>query len=201
MRTAIATIIAIVSLSMVSCSMNEGIEEYSLEDLVAMNEGGEYEAQTKAVVNFSDSAFVRIGMYNCVGNYNLKVSNLRVLSSMPSSMLPVFGQEIEQAGNLSVLRSQAAYDTAGGRYHSVVPTYEGSNITLLFDVTLEGTNDNGGQICLTDVRYVITSDQTLWEEGHYYDYVIGLTPEVLDLDPIEFNAVVEDFQNGVDVEC
>ncbi|GEM_PF-5632729 len=194
MRNFITILIALVSISMMSCSSNEEMFDYGM----SQKANTEASAETKGTSNFTDSAYVRIGMYDCIEGYDMKVENMWFETA--EGYCPAFGQNITTAEVLPTSKRHAIYDQEGGRYNSVVPTFEGQDITVHFDVVLTGSNGVGGRINLTNVAYTITSDRTAWDEACTYDYVIALTPEVLNLNPIAFSASVEDWQeNSADV--
>jgi len=198
MKNLIATLIALVSIAMVSCSSNEEMFEYSQNNEAAAQASSN---ETKAMANFTDSAYVRLGMYAAVQGYDLQVVDMWFESNMGPTMLPTFGQNIVNNGILPTTKNAAIYDQANGAYNNVIPTYEGTDITVHFNVVMTGANGVGGKITLNNVTYTITSDRTAWDEGCHYNYVIGLTPEVLGLNPIMFNAGVEDWANSNDANC
>jgi len=184
MKNFIAILIAFVSISMMSCSSNE--EGFDMSQRYSNR------AETKGTYVFNDSAYVRIGMYNCVEGYDMKVENIWYETS--NGYCPAFGQNIADADSLPISKRHAIYDQKGGSYNAAIPAVKDNNITVHFDVVLNGTNGVGGRIRLTNVCYTLTADTTEWEEATAYDYVIALTPEVLDLDPIVFSARIEDWQ-------
>lgn len=199
MKNLIISLIAIVSFAMVSCSSNEEMFDYgqnSKADQVQNNDN-----DTKAVYNFTDSAKVRIGMYNNIADYDLQITNMWFETELNPTMVPTFGQNIVNSGILPTSKNNAVFDQKDGAYNNAVPTVEGTDITVHFDVVMTGANGVGGKICLTDVTYTISSERTTWDEGCHYNYIIALTPEVLDLSPIQFGATVEDWQNGTEAGC
>lgn len=196
MRTIIATLLTIVSLSMVSCSMNDQIEDITLNVENAMSDDNS--KQTKSAHNYTDSAYVRIGMYNSIDGYDVRVVDMTIGSSTGAIDIPNFGSNIKNAGNLPTSKEQAVYDQEDGRYNPVVPTYNGCDVIIRFSVILAGKNGVGGKVRMDNITYVISADKTMWEESGMYDYTIGLTPELLGLSAINFDASVEDFQNGAD---
>jgi len=189
MKHLITALIAFVSLLMVSCSANDEMFEYSQNRQDEEQWDNTYE--TKAIANFSDSAYIRIGMYNAIAGYDVKVENIWIETTAD---VPALGKNIEKAGNLPNTKKQVTYDQEGGRYNNVIPTFKGSEITVHFDVAMNGTNGVGGRLNLTDATYTIAADLTTWDEGCYFDYVIAITPEVLNLNPVVFSAIIEDWQ-------
>jgi len=189
MKSILTSLIAILSFAMVSCSVNDDLNTYSEESM-----------NTKAIYNFNDSAYVRIGMCNALADYDIEVESMWIATEMNPIVAPTFGKNIANTGILPNGTKQAIYDQKDGRYNNVIPTGEGNDLIIHLNLTLIGHDNVGGKINLDNVTIVISADQTKWEEGQKYDYVIALTPEALNLNPIVFSAIVEDFENEVDIE-
>jgi len=183
MRTFITIIIALVSFTMISCSDN--CEPF--EAVTTTSDDG-----TRTC--FSDSAYVRIGMFGNVAGYSIKVENMKVMSATPSVQLPDFGSAITTAESLPATAGQALFDTQNGSYHGVTPTTNADMIIVEFDVVLNG-NDADDSQRFESVKCYITPDNATWAEGMHYEYLINVDEDLLQLSSIDFQVNVGDYNN------
>lgn len=194
MRTIIATIIALVSFTMVSCSD---------ADVLVDNVPAQAKSYSQDTRTSAEDAYVRIGMYGNIDGYNLRIENMRVENCLATANFPTFGNEIAKAETLPTTASEAIFDNAEGKYNAVPVCEEGSWIIVHFDVVMTSAGGFESKMRIDDVKYYINPENAIWTAGGHYEYMINLTAEFLGLSSIDFSAGVEDFQNGnnADVNC
>lgn len=193
MRTLIASIFALLSLTMVSCS--DGDDFYNAD----MAETTRYAKNTRAL---SGESFVRFAMYHSFNGYNVRVKNMRLENGINPNNGKVMGTAIADADCLPSDVNNRIYDNANGEYNTLAAPGEDSWVVVHFDVVITSDSDFDSKMVFKDVKYYISPSED-WEPGGYYDYTINLDSEFLGLSEITFGASVEDFQDGndADVDC
>jgi len=186
MRTFITIIISIFCFTMISCSDNYDALE-----------GTDYYNTQSTRTAFADSAYVRIGMYGNIDGFEMKVSNMKVMSTDPNVMIPTFGNAIEEAEVLPKTLAQAVFDTKAGTYHGAIPSNAMEMILVRFDVEIISASHFDSRLKLDGVTCYILPENATWAEGGHYEYIINIDKDFLRLSAIEFDAKVEEFLSEI----
>ena len=187
MRTFIASIFALLSLALVSCS--DGDEFYNSN----MAETSKYDNNTRA--KKIGDAHVRFAMFSDMNGYNVRVKNMRIENCTNSNEVPAIGTAITDADKLPLTEETKLFDNASGEYNKVTTSSaDDSWVIVHFDLEITSNDDFDSNMEIKDVKYYINPNE-VWVAGGYYDYTIKIDAEYLGLSEIEFGAYVEDFQN------
>ena len=144
----------------------------------------------------NDFAFVRLGMYEDIENYNVTITDMWIESD-GDAILPDFGTNITSVDMISSSFTCPTFDVEGGKYHTVLIHENAVSLTIHFNA-LVTCADLSCPMTIEDAVYVIDASQTNWKKNNAYSYVITVNPELLGLRAITFNPTVSDFDN---VEC
>ncbi len=85
-------------------------------------------------------------------------------------------------------------ETPANAYKSVLPS-NGVDLAVKVQYTLVSTDGKGEEIIVGPVEVVIPAEYTGWKSNYAYTYMFKITDS--ELEPITFNAVVNDAQEGV----
>jgi len=182
MKAIFSTIIAIFSLTMISCSNAEVFDD----EMIGLSKG------TRSSV---EDAYVRIGMYENIRGYNLRVENMRVENCISTGEKIEFGTNIANAQVLPSTAEEAIFDNADGKYNAISYYENDALIVVHFDVVMTSAEDFESVMRIEDVKYYISPEKSSWSHGGHYEYVIKLDKDLLNLSEIDFGVDVEDFQN------
>lgn len=182
---------AIFTLAMVGCSKYDIIEPlYEKEQNIMPG------SKADVCDDENDFAFVRLGMYEDIENYNVTITDMWIESD-GDAILPDFGTNITSVDMISSSFTCPTFDVEGGKYHTVLIHENAVSLTIHFNA-LVTCADLSCPMTIEDAVYVIDASQTNWKKNNAYSYVITVNPELLGLRAITFNPTVSDFEN---VEC
>ncbi|MGN1211114.1 MAG: hypothetical protein ACI4TM_05465 [Candidatus Cryptobacteroides sp.] len=139
-------------------------------------------------------AFVRIGMYETIGNYTVTITGMRIECDNPEMEIPQFGENITSAETISSISSEPTFDMEDGEYSCVIPSGTSGNLTIRFDAMLR-CEDNNATMLVEDASITIDASRTDWKSNRSYNYILRIDANTLGLRAITFNPEVSDYED------
>ncbi|MGN0194999.1 MAG: hypothetical protein ACI4AE_00910 [Candidatus Cryptobacteroides sp.] len=138
-------------------------------------------------------AFVRIGMYENIGNHSVTITNLRIEAGNSSVAIPQFGSNLSDVDFISSDKDNITFDTCTGDYSSVLLSGKYTSMILRFDA-LVSCDEGYYTIEANDIEVTIGASKTKWESNGRYTYSICVDAEMLGLTEITYDVTVSDYE-------
>ena len=186
----------------------ETIPGYSVKSLTFLNAAGKPSADNKVLLYTANDGYLPVGTGNLkvfIDKEGKATAEFALTAVIPVDSL-LFNAPIilkaakegsEPVGNyMGRASSEASYSNAASdsAYKSVLPS-NGVDLGINVKYTLVSTDGRGEEIEVGPVSVIIPKTYTKWQSNYAYTYIFKITDS--ELEPITFDAVVTDTQEGV----
>ena len=188
--------LVVLAASMTACDSDTLVDDLAIEQQNDQQNGNSKETRSNMEDEEEDPSRIRINMYEAIDAYNVEISNVKIMNTTGTMMTPAFGNNF----NGVILSSDAyapTYDTASGDFAFVEAGTE-LRLAMTFDAKLTANDGSEGVVRVKGVTIFLNENALVVESGKIYDIAVKVDAAMLNLSSVNFDASVEDWQNGND---